>query len=290
MSRDIPLDVFFEIAVILWATAPQDLRHLSQINCLAREAALPVLYRVLCVENGALDHDTLGFPVMSFDAFETSLRDVHHPVTAVKHLHIHAYDFKTDALQHMFKACQRLVTLWIDHDDSVPVPLSLRAMPQLDCLRDLTLPFMYATEGVHSFDDLGLPSVTHLCFSPVDMGSTLHVPMLASFPNLTHLGLTAQPNNDSVQHAVEAYENIGVVVQGTSTYVHNRVVYMKYFVLDMHADWIKRAAASWKPALFGGEDMMDKWEFYDLTMDIRKKEKSRNRRRVEHLAKKCRGF
>ncbi|KAJ6453409.1 hypothetical protein C8R45DRAFT_945246 [Mycena sanguinolenta] len=240
--------------------------------------AMTVLYRILCVEQEhgfpesfslAWHHDGVGLPLTSIGTFLEYLEQGNHPVRTVKHLHIHGFHFDTDALLPIFSECRRLRSLWIDHDNNgMLVSVSLRGVHQLHCLRELTVPLLYATERRDAFADAVLPSVSHLSFVPVNYGEALYLPTLASFPKLSHIAFSALPDNHSVRLVVESNEELGVLVHDTSRYLHPRVVYLLGGILAPHRDWIKRAASHWTPEFLWG-DIMDQWKYFDMVMVLR---------------------
>lgn len=218
-----------------------------------------------------LEQSPLGFPLLKFARFEDLLGDSEHPVRRVRHLHVYGVRFGLHAFDTIFETCSDLVSLWLEHDNCFNIAPSVRGLDRLQNLRDLTIPLTYFTSA-KPFQHLVLPSVTHLHFSPMSKIETLHLPSLTSFPNLTHLGFEEESGGDCVQHAVESSETLGVLVRGDAKppYIHERVVYLLYTILDKDDEWLKRASPLWSPH-GANEPIWDQWTFFDTVIAARKR-------------------
>ncbi|KAF7336624.1 hypothetical protein MSAN_02294600 [Mycena sanguinolenta] len=275
MDPKAPEDVWHGILAALSRVHPRSLEPLAWAMPETAYIVKQYRFRVLCVQSSlaAWKTRTIGFPALSRARFEALPRA---DLRWIRHLRIGA--IACDALDPIFDGCPLMETLWIDHSRTGALAPAVRGLDRLHTLRELTIPFVYFTEGAW-LHDVVVPTVTHLHLNPVanvDEGSTLHLPALSAFPNLTHLGFAGDPG--CVGRAAQSNTAWGVLVRvheddeldGADVYVDPRVVYLRYRGLASEHDWLLRACPDWKPHI-PRELPWDQWRCFDAIMAARKR-------------------
>ncbi|KAF7334862.1 hypothetical protein MSAN_02362500 [Mycena sanguinolenta] len=253
MDPKAPEDVWHGILAALSRVHPRSLEPLAWAMPETAYIVKQYRFRVLCVQSSlaAWKTRTIGFPALSRARFEALPRA---DLRWIRHLRIGA--IACDALDPIFDGCPLMETLWIDHSR--------------------TGALAPAGAWLH---DVVVPTVTHLHLNPVanvDEGSTLHLPALSAFPNLTHLGFAGDPG--CVGRAAQSNTAWGVLVRvheddeldGADVYVDPRVVYLRYRGLASEHDWLLRACPDWKPHI-PRELPWDQWRCFDAIMAARKR-------------------
>ncbi|KAF7336602.1 hypothetical protein MSAN_02292400 [Mycena sanguinolenta] len=232
-------DLLCEVLDAVQTTDARSFLPLSLVDRGTRALVQRRWFRVVCVSfdapldfgiAGSVDPSLpSGFPLFTYDRFTELARTRTSEMAGIRHLNFYSSDTVRgrDAFDVVYESCPLLETLWLEHVDWFVLAPNLRGLGSLRHLRELTIPFTYATQA-SALAGVDLPGVTHLHFSPVMRRQKLAVESLRSFPDMTHLGFAREPSVTCTRLAAARSPPVGVLVRGPvcTRYLHPRVVYL----------------------------------------------------------------